>query len=194
MDDRTVIATRPETPARIVMRRFRKHKAAELALLALVTVTVACLVIPLFVSEADKVRRALGEMMEAAEARSPRGVTEMMTDDFAVTWRSARVGKADVHRAMMRLFLVDYKHGFDVEVTPKPVPIAVSEDETSAVVRFTITAKGKPSPQGDFVKLGQREAQGKVTFVMTWAKVDGDWKAKHLTFKLLEAPVAAKTE
>jgi len=146
----------------------------------------------LFVSEADKVRRALGELMDAADHRSPRGVTEMLTDDFTVTWRSARVTKTEVHQALVRLFMVDYKHGFQVEVSPKVVPVKVSEDETSAVVRFTITAKGKPNPGGEYVKLGQREAQGGVTFVMTWARTDDGWKAKHLTFELPK-PAAAKT-
>lgn len=176
-------------------RRSLKPLHILLAFVALLVLFVigGALYTVFFVSEADKVRRALGTMMEAAEDRSARGVTEMLTDDFKVTWQQASVGKQDVHRAMLRLFLVDYKHGFDVEVAPVEVPVVVSEDETSAVVRFTITARGRPNPKGDYIRLAQREAQGKVTFVMTWTKTDGDWKASHLTFKLPAKEPAAKT-
>lgn len=166
-------------PARLEPRKI----ALFLALLALLFAGGGWVFVTFLESEEDKVRRTISEMAWAASDRHPRALTDHMTDDFEVGYRRGSVGKAEVHKALVRLFMVDYKHGFEVTLIPEQIPISIGEDKGTATARFKVFAKGKPNPTGAWVALTNPEARGTALYLATFKKTEEGWRMHRLTFE-----------
>ena len=159
----------------------------ERALYALVGVVLLLLgcswfYVTFIVSEETKVRWVIAEVMESAEARNPRAVSSLFSDDFKAKYRTTTVDKNEAHSALVRLFMVEYKFGFRVTIDPEDFPVELAEDGKTALVRYKLSAKGQTSRDGPWVDLRQREAKG-ATHQLTLRKTDEGWRLHRLTFK-----------
>jgi len=97
-----------------------KLRRAALAALALGGVLLAgwWVYVTFLESEEAKVRKALASAVAAAEDRNPGDLVATMTAGFRVTYRKYQADRAEVRQAMIRMFLTEYKHGFEVTVVP----------------------------------------------------------------------------
>ncbi len=166
-------------PARLEPKKI----ALFLILLALLFAGGGWVFVTFIESEEDKVRLTISEMAWAASDRNPRALTEHMTDEFTVAYRRGGVGKVEVHRVLIRLFLVDYKHGFEVTLTPEHIPVKLAKDGETATAEFRVFAKGKPNAAGGWVALTNREAAGKVRYLASFKKTEEGWRMNSLTFQ-----------
>jgi hypothetical protein len=143
-----------------------------------------------FESEEDKVRRVFVEIAEAAADRNPRDISDHLAQDFRCEYQRYAVSKEDVHRALLQVLLTQYKHGFRLTYDPALLPVEMAEDEQSARVRFKLNAEGQASPDGGWIKLRDPIASGKVWLDATLNKTDEGWQISRVSFELVGAPAA----
>jgi hypothetical protein len=129
-----------------------------------------------------KVRRTMARIVEGAGERNPRAVSSELSEDFKARYRRSSPGKDEAHRAMVQLFLMDYKHGFRVSLDPEVIPVALSKDGKTATSRFRLTAEGKATKESEFVPVRYAEAKGRIEWEATFVDTDDGWKLHALGF------------
>jgi hypothetical protein len=151
--------------------------------LALGSMVLSWVYVTFIEGDEAKVQRVISFIVVGAEARSPRAVTATFTDDFKISGQRDGVGKDEVHRALARVFLVDYKFGFELTLDPDPIPVEVAESGETATCSFTATARGQASKDGDWIQLRNREANGSLVYKASFRKTQDGWRLHGIRFE-----------